>query len=103
MGGPAERQPHAHELLAIAVPDAHRQHEQAKAIERWMAGIWPHLQTCLAQEPPSDAMLESAQDQTVALCRQINPDFLPPSQPKYQLISVILVIVAIVVSFYLQK
>lgn len=48
-------------------------------IDDWIASIWPHLAKVLVQEPPSQEVLDRMQQETLALCRKINPDFAPES------------------------
>ena len=77
--------------------------EQQASIKRWMDGIWPHVAKVVAQPPLTEEQLASAQQATVDLCRQINPDFLPAPKKQYNLIAVLLVLVAVIAAFYLQS
>ena len=79
---------------------------QLEVIDRWCKGIWPHLSKVVVKEPLSEERLNEMQEQTVALCRKINPDFLPP-ESKYspeQLMSVgLAVLVALLaIAYYLS-
>ena len=50
---------------------------QLETIDKWILGIWSHLATVVVKEPLSSQRLHEMQRETIALCRQINPDFLP--------------------------
>ena len=80
---------------------------QLDVIDRWMDGIWPHLAQVVSKEPLSTERLQEMQRTTVALCRKINPDFLP--EPRYNppsmmlLISIAVSIFAILAYFLLSQ
>lgn len=80
---------------------------QLEVIDRWMDGIWPHLAHVVSKEPLSTERLEEMQRKTVALCRKINPDFLPESRynpPSMMLlISIAVSIFAILAYFLLSQ
>jgi sulfite reductase alpha subunit-like flavoprotein len=79
---------------------------QLEVIERWMNGIWPYLAEVVAKEPLSTERLEEMQQTTVALCRKINPDYLPEvksnSQTMLLIISVAIALLAVAAFFYVQ-
>eukprot|EP00977_Amphora_coffeiformis_P008542 scaffold1933_cov165-Amphora_coffeaeformis.AAC.10 len=88
--------------------------EQGLVIQRWMDDIWAPLAAAVAADDSNNnnnnttttsQQLARAQASTVALCRRINPDFMPEhTKPRYQImVAVLFVLVAIVVAFYLQN
>lgn len=50
---------------------------QLETVDKWMQGIWSHLATVVVKEPLSNQRQNEMQQQTIDLCRKINPDFLP--------------------------
>lgn len=70
---------------------------QQLVIERWMQGIWKHLAEVVAKEPLAEDKLREMQEQTVAICRKINPDFLPEPK-KSSLLSPMLLLLAVLVA-----
>lgn len=71
---------------------------QSKVIDRWIDGIWPHLAKVVAQEPLPSGRLEQMQKETVALCRKINPEFMPTETkgPNVLLVAVLVALFAII-------
>lgn len=81
---------------------------QLQVIDKWMEGIWPHLASVVVKEPLSTELLDEMQQKTIALCRKINPDFLPESENNIEkyislAFTVIIAMAAIVVYFLAQK
>lgn len=85
--------------------------EQGHVIAQWMDNIWPHIAKVVVQPPLSTERMQQAQDATVKLCCQINPDFVPPK--KYTsssasgnipfsmvVFALLLVLVAMIVAYY---
>ena len=107
------------------------ENEQGLVIQRWMEDVWEPLAAAIVsgggdddddddddddsnnnddttqqqqKQQQQQQRLANARASTVALCRKINPDFMPePTKPRYQLVSVLLVLVAVLVAFYLQN
>lgn len=79
---------------------------QLEVIERWMDGIWPYLAEAVAKEPLPEERLEQMQNQTITLCRKINPDLFPEtsmsSQRMILLISVLVAILSAVAYVYVN-
>ena len=63
---------------------------QSKVIDNWIDTIWPHLAQVLIQAPPSEEALSTMQQESIALCRKINPDFLPAPPTKHVDIKLVL-------------
>lgn len=58
--------------------------DQIGAIEKWIGGIWKELAKVVVEEPTSKERLKEAQNATIDLCREINPDFMPEKDnPRY--------------------
>lgn len=84
--------------------------EQPAVIRQWTADIWDHVAKTIVQAPLRDDQLLAAQEATVALCRQINPDFSPAAKSSKAsssmtntAVMLLVVLVAIVVAFYVQS
>jgi len=69
---------------------------QMEVIDKWIKEIWPHLAQVVVKEPLSNERLDEMQQQTVALCRKINPDFLPG--PKFNTETIMSVGLAVLVA-----
>lgn len=84
---------------------------QSKVIEDWIANIWPHLAEALVQEPLlSYERLAEMQQDTIALCQNINPDYKGPSSMSHKplldgttLAGVIVVFLAVIMWLILSK
>jgi sulfite reductase alpha subunit-like flavoprotein len=63
---------------------------QADVIDRWMDGIWPELATVVAMKPLPEEQLQEMQNRTVALMKQINPDFMPEKSSNTAFIIIII-------------
>lgn len=50
---------------------------QLDVIDEWIQGIWPYLASVVVKEPLSSQRLTEMQQETIEVCRIINPDFLP--------------------------
>ena len=50
---------------------------QLDVIDEWIQGIWPYLASIVVKEPLSSQRLTEMQQETIEVCRIINPDFLP--------------------------
>lgn len=76
---------------------------QIKVIERWMESIWPHLASAVSRAPVSAERLSAMQASTVALCRQINPDFMPEEKKNTLAVApaaIVVALLAILVYYY---
>jgi sulfite reductase alpha subunit-like flavoprotein len=54
--------------------------DQLAVIGHWVDGIWPELQEIVKQPPLSEDRLKEMQRDTIQLCRELDPDFMP--EPK---------------------
>ena len=88
--------------------------EQARVIEDWIDGIWPHVAQVLASEwkPTSERMAE-IQNSTIGTCKRINPEFLDDDDdeneggkktlPTNVLVPLMVAAVAAIVYYYSQS
>jgi sulfite reductase alpha subunit-like flavoprotein len=85
--------------------DASGKEVQTEVINRWMDGIWSELATVVAKKPLSEEQLEEMQNVTVALMKQINPDFMPEKSSNtaffVTIVSLLVAIVAILAGYQL--
>lgn len=51
--------------------------DQLAIIAKWIDGIWPSLQKALEEEPTSPERLKEMQTETIALCRELDEEFMP--------------------------
>jgi len=76
---------------------------QLQVIDKWMQGIWPHLASVVVKEPLSTELLDEMQQKTIALCRKINPDFLPEPEnniEKYMSVALAVIVAMAAIAFY---
>lgn len=77
---------------------------QSVVIEKWMDGIWKHLASVVVQDPLDRQRLDRMQNETIELCRRINPEFPRPSDynanqaTRYGMNQVILAIIVAVMA-----
>ena len=72
--------------------------DQLRAIAEWIQGIWTPLQNALHTIPTLPAeQLISMQQETIQICRDIDPTFLPISQQKRQSLTWIVLPASVVV------
>lgn len=50
--------------------------DQMAIIEKWIDGIWPSLQQALQEEPLSEKRLEEMKHDTLALCKELDSEFM---------------------------
>lgn len=51
--------------------------DQLKVIQDWIDGIWPSLKKALQQEAPSETRMKEMQHDTIAICRELDEEFMP--------------------------
>jgi sulfite reductase alpha subunit-like flavoprotein len=66
-----------HGPLGQADASATGEDVQVKVVHRWMEDIWKHVATIVAMDPLPSERLSYMRQETVAICRIINPDFMP--------------------------
>lgn len=78
--------------------------EQLKAIDSWMDEVLPLIEKVAAEPALPQEQLQAMQDEAVALCRQINPDFLPDGDRHHEKFpwSPMVAVLAIVLYLLLQ-
>ena len=81
--------------------------KQSEAIDKWIGGLWKPLEEALKnKELASQERLDEMQRDTIAICTEINPDFVPePSSTTatspmlLYVVAVLLALIAIAVGY----